>query len=365
MAKIRDLTNYLETIAPLAYQEPYDNSGLIVGDPSSEISGVLISLDCTESVVTEALQHNCNLIVAHHPILFKPINKLTGSNYVERTIIQAIKHDIAIYAIHTNLDNVKNGVNSKLAQNLGLTDCQILRPKSNTLHKLITFVPVENTQDVLTALGKAGAGQIGNYQDCSFKVEGTGTFRPNSKANPHMGQVDQLEEVLENRVEVVFPGYLSDTIIEALNQAHPYEEVAFYLQPVSNQNHGVGSGMAGYLPQAYNPSDFLDYLKDKMHLKTIRHTELLADKIHKVAVCGGAGSFLLSQAIAQDCQAFITADFKYHEFFDADNRIVIADIGHYESEVFTKDLIFELLQENFSNFALRLSKMVTNPVRYY
>ncbi|MGI9544654.1 MAG: Nif3-like dinuclear metal center hexameric protein [Cyclobacteriaceae bacterium] len=365
MAKIRDITNYLETIAPLTYQESYDNSGLIVGDVSAEVSGVLISLDCTEPVVEEAIEQKCNVIIAHHPILFKPIKKLTGQNYVERTLLQAIKNEIAIYAIHTNLDNVRNGVNSKLGQKLGLTNCSILRPEANTLSKLVTYVPSENTSAVLKALGEAGAGQIGNYQECSFRVEGTGTFRPNSEANPHKGVADQLEEVIENRVEVIFPSNLSNTIMEALNQAHPYEEVAFYLQAVANQNQDVGSGLVGHLPKAFDPTEFLNYLKETMQLSTIRHTALISNKIHKVAVCGGAGSFLLKAALAQDCQAFISADFKYHEFFDADNQIVIADVGHYESEVFTKDLIFELLQEKFSNFALRLSKVVTNPVRYY
>jgi len=365
MAKIRDITNYLETIAPLSYQESYDNSGLLIGDSSAEVSGVLITLDCTEKVVMEAQEQKCNLIVAHHPILFKPLKKLIGSNYVERTLLKAIKNDIAIYAIHTNLDNVKHGVNHKISEKLGLTNCRILKPKADALNKLITFVPPENTDEVLTALGNAGAGQIGNYNDCSFRVQGTGTFRPNELAQPHIGKADQMEEVTEDRLEAIFPAYLAGRIVDALKQAHPYEEVAYYLQPILNHNQEVGSGVTGLLPNEFESRDFLEYLKSAMQLDCIRHSEITSKKIRKVAVCGGAGSFLLPDALAMDCQAIISSDFKYHEFFDADNQIVIADIGHYESEVFTKDLIFELLQEKFSNFALHLSKVVTNPVRYY
>lgn len=366
MAKIREITSYLENIAPLAYQEDYDNSGLLTGNPDTEVSNVLISLDCTENVVQEAIDTRCNLIIAHHPIIFRGLKSLTGKNYIERTIIKAIKNDIAIYAIHTNLDNVQVGVNQKIAAQLGLQNTKILLPKKQTLSKLTTFIPKEATEKVLQALHDAGAGNIGNYQNCSFSTEGTGTFRPNELANPTIGQVLKQEQVHENRVELIFPSSLKNKILSALKSSHPYEEVAYYLHALENTNQEIGSGMIGTLENEMGEQDFLGYLKEKMQLQMIRFTPLpLGKKIGKVAVCGGSGSFLLREAIAQGAQAFVTADFKYHEFFDAENRILIADIGHYESEVFTKDLLHDILKKKFTSFALCLSKTVTNPIRYF
>ncbi|MBL7843187.1 MAG: Nif3-like dinuclear metal center hexameric protein [Cyclobacteriaceae bacterium] len=362
--KVSDVTHYLESMAPRSYQESYDNSGLLTGSPDQAVKGILVSLDCVEAVVEEAIKLNCNLIVAHHPIIFKGLKKLTGSNYVERTIIKAIKNDIAIYAIHTNLDNVHTGVNKKIAEKIGLQNLKILAPKPNTLSKLVTFIPLTDSEAVLAELYKAGAGQIGNYKNCSFQVTGTGTFMPNDQANPHIGKVNQQELVNEIRAEVIFPSHREAQIIQTLKKAHPYEEVAYYITTLNNENQEVGFGMVGELENEMEPTVFLRHLKKSMELKVIRHTPILEKPIRKVALCGGSGSFLLPAAIHSGAQVFITADFKYHEFFDADNQIIIADIGHYESEVFTKDLLTDILKEKFPTFAVNFSGTSTNPVRY-
>ncbi len=364
MVKIKEVTAFLEKIAPRAYQESYDNAGLLTGNPETEITGMLISLDATEPVIEEAIEKGCNLVVAHHPIIFRGLKSITGKNYVERTVIKAIKNEVAIYASHTNLDSVAQGVNRKICEKLGLRNLKILAPKSNILSKLVTFVPIADTEKVLNALSEAGAGHIGNYKNCSFQTQGIGTFEPNEQANPHIGEKNKLEKVEENRLEVIFPSYLSASILQALRQAHPYEEVAYYLQDVANANQEVGSGMIGELPEPADEQEFLLRIKKDMGLPLVKHTRLLGEKIRRVAVCGGAGSFLLPQALGAKADIFITADYKYHEFFDADGKIIIADIGHYESEIFTKDLIKELLSEKFYTFATYLADTITNPVFY-
>jgi dinuclear metal center YbgI/SA1388 family protein len=363
-AKISEVTDYLESIAPKAYQESYDNSGLITGNAADVVRGVLVTLDCTEDVVDEAIEKKCNLIVAHHPILFRGLKKLTGTNYVERTILKAIRNHISVYAIHTNLDNIHTGVNRKICEKIGLGNLRVLAPKHNVLTKLVTFVPLEHAGNVLDALHNAGAGHIGNYENCSFQVRGTGSFKPTEKANPHTGSRLQQEFVDEMRIEVILPAHLTGKVMAALRQAHPYEEIAHYLTPLSNENQEIGSGMTGELEQPMEPMAFLRRLKDSMDLKVIRHTRLISKPVKKVAVCGGSGSFLLPNAIQSGAEIFITADFKYHEFFDAENHIVIADIGHYESEVFTKELLQEVLTKKFPTFAINFSSTVTNPISY-
>lgn len=363
--KVKDITAYLETMAPRAYQESYDNSGLLTGEPNQEVIGVLVTLDCIEEVVDEAIAKKCNLIIAHHPIIFKGLKKITGSNYVERTIIKAIRNNIAIYAIHTNLDNVHTGVNKKIAEKIGLKNLKVLVPKTDTLTKLVTFIPKDHTDKVLQALYDAGAGQIGDYKNCSFKTEGTGTFMPTGDANPHTGKINQQEQVREDRSEVIFATHLESQVISALKASHPYEEVAYYLTRLANSNQEVGSGMVGELEQPQEPIEFLKRLKNSMNLTAIRHTRLLDRKVKKVAVCGGSGSFLLPQAIRSGTDFFVTADFKYHEFFDADGKLTICDIGHYESEIFTKELLGEILNKKFPTFAVNFSTTDTNPVRYF
>lgn len=363
--KIQEVIQYLESIAPRAYQESYDNSGLLTGNANAELTSALITLDCTEEVVQEAIVKKCNLIIAHHPIVFKGLKKLTGSNYVERTIIQAIKNDIAIYAIHTNLDNVHQGVNKKIAEKLGLQNVRILLPKQDNLSKLVVFIPQSHADGVLSALHDAGAGQIGNYKNCSFSVAGTGTFQPNALANPHIGEAGKQEKVEEIRAEVIFPSHLERNLLKALKQSHPYEEVAYYINSLHNENQEVGSGMIGELEEALEPEAFLAHLKKSMALKVIRHTPLIARKVKKIALCGGSGSFLLQHALQAGADFYVSADFKYHEFFDAEKRLTIADIGHYESEVYTKDLIGELLTKKFPTFAVNFSGTITNPISYY
>lgn len=365
MTYINEVIQELEKLAPLAYQESYDNAGLLIGSGQTEVSGVLFTLDVTEKVVEEAIEKKCNLIVAHHPIIFKGLKKLNGNNYVERTVIKAIKNEIAIYAIHTNLDHVEKGVNWKIAQRLGLENVRVLAPKKNLLTKLAFFVPVKDTELVLEALFAAGAGKIGQYENCSFRAEGTGTFLPGELAHPVIGSSGKREEVEEHRVELMFPSHMQSKILSVLRQAHPYEEVAYYLTPLENENQEVGAGAVGEFPDTIDPDAFLKLLKEKMQLTVFKHTAATGSTIKRVAVCGGAGSFLLPDAIRAKADVFITSDYKYHEYFDAENKIMICDIGHYESEVFTKDLLYNYLSGKFSNFALCLSEVNTNPVQYF
>jgi len=364
MSKIKEITSYLDQYAPRAYQEPYDNAGFLVGDIHQELKGALIALDVTEEVVEDAIQNNCNLIIAHHPVIFRGLKKLTGGNYVERSIIKAIKHDIGVYATHTNLDNVHHGVNHKIGEKLGLKNMKILSPKTDTLGKLTTFIPTKDTEKVMQEIFQAGAGQVGNYSNCSFRVAGTGTFLPNDQANPHIGKPGELEAVTEDRVEVIFPIHLKNQVLTALKKAHPYEEVAYYIHSLINENQETGSGMIGELEKELTEQQFLSYLKEKMKLKTVKHTPLPHRKIKKVAVCGGSGSFLLSTAKHKGADVFVSADFKYHEYFDAEGEILIADIGHYESEIFTNELIYEILSKKFPNIALRFTRVNTNPILY-
>jgi dinuclear metal center YbgI/SA1388 family protein len=363
--KIKEITNYLESVAPLHYQESYDNAGLLVGDANREIDAALITLDCTEEVVEEAIENNCNLIIAHHPIIFSGLKKITGQNYVERTIIKAIKNDIAIYAIHTNLDNIKTGVSAKIAEILGVENCKILSPKKDLLRQLAVYCPVSDTEKVKEALFQAGAGDIGNYDECSFSAKGEGTFRANEGCDPHIGNIGERHTEKEGKIEVIFPKYKENTIISALKQAHPYEQVAYQIYILDNIYENVGAGIVGELAQKVDTNRFLEMLKTKMQTDCIRHTKLVKNQIKRVAICGGSGSFLLSNAICEKADIFITADFKYHEFFDGENDIIIADIGHFVSEQFTKDLIYDLLSKKFSKFAVRLSKVNTNPINYF
>ncbi|PZX49336.1 Nif3-like dinuclear metal center hexameric protein [Algoriphagus chordae] len=362
--KISDVISYLEQIAPPSYQESYDNATLITGDRTAEVRGIVCSLDCIESTVEEAIELGANMIVAHHPIVFKGLKSLTGKNYVERTIIKAIKNDIAIYAIHTNLDHVPHGVNRRISDRLGLLDCKILQPKRQLLSKLVFYVPEPEKDKVLQAVYAAGAGKIGEYADCSFQVKGMGTFTPSAKANPTIGESGKAQEEQEIRVEVLVSNHVLPKVLQEMRAAHSYEEVAYYVQSLENENQEVGAGMIGMLAQEMEGEGFLDYLKAKMNLQVIKHTQVLSRKIKKVAVCGGAGIFLLGDAKRAGADVFVTADVKYHEFFDADGSLILCDIGHYESEIFTKELLWELLSQNFPNIALYLTKVVTNPTSY-
>jgi len=362
--KLGEITSFLESVAPSSYQEDYDNSGLIIGNPDMEIKGALISLDCTESIIDEAIQLGLNLIISHHPIVFKGLKKFNGKSYVERVVIKAIKHDIAIFAIHTNLDHVQEGVNRKICERLGVLNGRILSPKSGILKKIVTYCPQDNAEIIRRAMFEAGAGHIGNYSECSFNTEGIGTFKALEGTDPFVGEIGTQHQEQEMRLEMIYPAYLEKKILAAMYEVHPYEEVAYDLHTLDNSFDQVGSGMIGNLESDRDELDFLNFVKERLGAKVIRHTALRAKKIRRVAVCGGSGSFLLQNAINAGADIFITADFKYHEFFDAEGKLIIADVGHFESEQFTQELLLELITEKFPNFALRLTLQNTNPVNY-
>lgn len=361
---IQNIISKLVEWAPLAYQENYDNAGLITGNASNDCTGVMCTLDATEEVVQEAIDTKCNLLVAHHPILFKGLKSLSSSGYVERAIVKAIKNDIAIYAIHTNLDNVLHGVNAAIASKLNLQQLKILSPKDGLLCKLFTYAPVAEADTIRNALFNAGAGKIGLYQECSFTVNGTGSFKPMEGANPFIGSINQREELAETKIEVIFPAPLHAAILKALFAAHPYETVAYEIIRLENTYEEVGSGLIGTLEQEIPEDDFLGLVKDVFNVSHLRHTAFLNKNVKRVAVCGGSGSFLTKKAIAAGADVFLTADIKYHEFFDADDRVLLVDIGHWESEQFTIDLIATFLKQNFPTFAILKTGVYTNPVRY-
>lgn len=363
--KIQEIISFLETIAPASLQESYDNAGLLTGNADWNCSGIISTLDATEAVVMEAIEKKCNLIVAHHPIIFGGLKKITGKNYVEKTIIAAIKNDIAIYAIHTNLDNVLTGVNGKMADQLGLINRQILMPKKAVVKKLVTFVPTAQAENVRAALFTAGAGHIGNYSECSFAAEGEGTFKGDAGSDPFVGKPGQLHYEKELRLEMVFPAWLENNILKALMEVHPYEEVAYDIFTIDNKHRDIGSGMIAELAEPKGEVEFLKQLKTAFGLSVIRHTPLLDKQVTKIALCGGAGSFLIGAAVAAGADFYITGDVKYHEFFDANAKLVIADIGHFESEQYTIDLLFDILSEKFPNFAVLKTRVKTNPVNYF
>ena len=362
--KIRDITNAIAAFAPLQYQESYDNAGLLFGNADWELTGVLLTLDATEAVIDEAIEKKCNLVLAHHPIVFGGLKKINGNNYVERVAIKAIKNDIAIYAAHTNLDNVRNGVCNIMAQRLDLQQCSVLSPKRELLRKLYTFVPQADAEKVRAALFAAGAGHIGAYNECSYNVDGTGTFKAGAGTNPYVGEVGQRHIESETKVEVIFPVYLENAVLKALTGSHPYEEVAYDIVKLENVYAEVGSGLIGELKTPMEEEAFLRWVKQQFNTGCVRYTPLRGRPVKKVALCGGAGSFLLKRAISAGADAFISADFKYHEFFDAENQIVIADVGHFESERFTVELFYHILTEKFPNFAPLKSTIRTNPVNY-
>lgn len=363
--KIKEILATLEAIAPPALQEDYDNSGLIVGDPEEECTGVLVCIDSIEQVIEEAAARNCNLVIAHHPIVFSGLKRLNGKNYVERTVLSAIRKGIAIYAIHTNLDNVLHqGVNAEIAERLGLVNTGILRPLKGVLRKLVTFVPTDHSDKLRTAICEAGAGRIGKYDNCSFRTRGTGTFRASEGSNPFIGNIGETHSEVEDRLEFIFPEHEEGRIMKALVDNHPYEEVAYYIQELTNSWQDAGAGLIGELPDAMVATDLLGLVREQMKAPSIRYTRF-DGMIKKVALCGGSGSFLLRDAQAQGADVFLTADFKYHQFFDAEDRLMICDIGHYESEQFTMELIARILSKNYPKFAVILTETSTNPIHYF
>jgi len=370
--KIADIVSCLESLAHPSLQESYDNAGLITGSRNWPCTGVLVSLDATEAVILEAKQRNCNLVVAHHPIVFRGLKKFNGSNYVERTVIAAIKNDIAIYAIHTNLDNVQHGVNGIIADKLGLTDRSVLLPKPGVLRKLFTFVPVAQAPQVRDAIFAAGGGHIGHYSECSFSAPGAGSFKAGPGANPFVGKPGERHYEEELKLEVIFPAWLEGSLLAAMRAAHPYEEVAYDVVALENTHPATGAGLIGSLPAPVAEKAALEQLRQVFGVPVVRHTPLTGQPVSRVAVCGGAGSFLIARALGAGAQLFVTADVKYHEFFDAgppagpgQAGMLLADIGHFESEQFTVDGLIAVLQEKFPTFATLKTSVSTNPVHYF
>jgi dinuclear metal center YbgI/SA1388 family protein len=359
---INEVIEYLEKIAPVCYQESYDNSGLLVGNPNAELKKGLICLDVTQSVLDEAINTGCNLIISHHPLIFNPLKKITGNTLCEKLIIQAIKNDIVIYAIHTNLDNILYGVNQRFAENLGLKNMRILQPTQNNLCKLITYIPNDYAESVRNALFNAGAGTIGNYSSCSYNAEGYGTFQANEGANPFVGNKNEVHKEKEIRTEVIFPVHLQSQVISTLIKTHPYEEPAFDIIPIANTNKTVGAGMIGELETAVNEQDFMQFLKKQLQLSCIKHSKFNGKKIKTVALCGGSGAFLISEAIRQKADIFISSELKHNHFIEAAGTILLTDIGHFESEIQTKFLLYDILIKKFSTFAVSLKE--ENPILY-
>jgi len=362
--KVLDVIHHLEALSPLAYAEDFDNVGLLVGNKNNDLTGVLVTLDTLESVVDEAIAKSCNLIVSFHPIIFKGLKQLTGKSYVERVVMKAIKHDISIFAIHTALDNALHGVNDRICEQIGLINRQILIPQSGSIKKLTTYVPENDINKVRDALFNAGAGAIGNYDHCSFNVNGIGTFNGNENSSPTIGTPGTTQHEPEIKLSISFAKHLESKILQVLFKHHPYEEVAYEVTTLENKNQHVGMGMLGEFEIPMEEVDFLDHIKQVMQTKSIRHSSLLGKKIKTIAVLGGSGSFAIQAAKAAQADAFITADLKYHDFFTADNSILLTDIGHYESEQFTKNLLVAYLTEKMPNFAIILSNTNTNPVKY-
>ena len=362
---VQDVINHLEELAPLAYAQDFDNVGLLVGNKNTKVKGILVTLDTLESVVDEAIKEHCNLIVSFHPIIFKGLKKLTGKTYVERVVLKAIKHDIAIYAIHTALDNALQGVNDMICNQLELLNKHILIPQADTIKKLTTYVPKDEAEQLRTALFKVGAGSIGNYSNCSFNNQGYGTYKGNENSTPVKGEKGILHTEEETQISVTFSKHLESKILQTLFKTHSYEELAYEIITLENRNQNIGMGMVGELKTSLDTKRFLNYIKRKMNTDCIRHSVLPNKTIKKIAILGGSGSFAIEAAKACGADAFITSDLKYHDFFSAENSILLADIGHYESEQFTKNLLVAYLTKKITNFAIVLSKTNTNPIKYF
>ena len=364
MLRIKDILNEIEHHAPLSLQEDYDNAGVQIGDVNQQAIGALFCLDVTEEVVDEAINAGFNLIISHHPLAFKPFKSLTGKNYIERCMIKACKNDIVIYSAHTNIDNAVGGVNYKLAEMFGLEDVRILNPQKGNLIKLVTFVPEVSAETLRKALFKAGAGHIGNYSSCSFYVEGSGTFLASDNCNPYRGEVGHIHTEKEVRIETIFPSYLKSSIISSLLSAHPYEEPAFDLYKLENAWQQAGSGIIGNLPEWEDELIFLQRIKDVLNVECLKHSALTGRKLRTVAICSGGGAFMINDAITSGADIFITGEAKYNDYFNVENKILLAVIGHYESEICTKDLFFHIISKKFPTFAVQNSMVNSNPIKY-
>ena len=361
---IQEVIDYIEDFAPTYYAEDFDNVGLLIGNNQTKVTGALITLDTLEATVDEAIKNKCNLIISFHPIIFSGLKKITGANYVERTVLKAIQNNIAIYAIHTALDNQFKGVNDAIAEKLGLNNRKILIPRKNSIKKLTTFVPVNKAEKIKAALFKAGGGSIGNYDHCSFTMQGKGSFKPNKHASPVVGEKGKTHIEEETQIGITFPAHLETKIINSLFDAHPYEEVAYEITSLQNEHQHLGMGLIGTLNGKVAEVKFLNKVKQLFNCKVIRHSKLLNKPVQNIAVLGGSGAFAIDAAKRAKADVFITADLKYHDFFKAEQNILLMDIGHYESEQFTKNLLYSFLSKKISTFALILADTNTNPINY-
>ncbi|GAL74474.1 hypothetical protein JCM19275_3329 [Nonlabens ulvanivorans] len=362
--KIQEVLSYIEQLAPRHYAEDFDNTGLLTGDSNTEIKGVLVTLDCLENVVDEAISKNCNLIVAFHPIIFSGLKNLKPDNYVKRAVVKAIKNDIAIYATHTALDNAKYGVSYRMAEELGLKNIKTLIPQRGIIKKLVTYIPKSHFEMVKEELFKVGAGKLGNYEESSFSINGTGTFLGNEKSNPMIGEKGKRSTIEETMLSVTFLPHLESIVLKTLLKSHPYEEVAYEISTLNNQYDHIGMGAIGEFKEEVSTNHFLNKTKNTFNSGVVRHTNSKNKKIKKVALLGGSGAFGIKNAIQSGADAYITADLKYHDFFQGES-ILLCDVGHYESEQFTKNLLHEYLSKKFSNFAILCADAQTNPVNYY
>ena len=364
LVRIKDIANALEMFAPLPLQDGFDNAGLQIGLTEAEVAGVLLCLDVTEAVVDEAVASGCNLIVSHHPLIFSPLKRITGSNYIERCVIKALANGIAIYSAHTNIDNAPGGVNYRIAEKLGLQNVRILVPKEDALLKLAVYVPTSAADAVRSALFAAGCGNIGNYDSCSYNVDGFGTFKANEGCNPFCGEVGELHREQEVRIETVLPAYLKNKVIAALLKAHPYEEPAFDIYPLKNSWGSVGSGVIGELPAECDEVEFLQCVKEKFGVGSVRYTPLLGKGVKRVALCGGAGGSFAGAAMAAGADVYITGEARYHDLFNYTGKMVMAVIGHYESEQYTMDIFREIIEKACPGVKVQATAVNTNPVNY-
>lgn len=363
--KLKDLTSYLDSAVPLSFQEDYDNCGLMVGTPEREISAAMLTLDVTEEVVAEALRNKCDIIISHHPLIFHKLKRITGKSYTERIIYDAVKNDLAIYSAHTNLDIIEGGVSRKMAEKLGLESITVLLPSEHLLLKLVTYIPEAYFEKVRNRLFEAGAGVIGNYDKCGFSVQGTGSFRGNEDATPFIGEKSKLHFENEIRFETILFSHLKDKVISALIESHPYEEVAYDLYALENQNVNIGLGCVGRLKKGMSEEDFLKKVSSVFGAEGIRYSKSSGKQVEKVALCGGSGASFLKNAISAGADAYITADVKYHDFFNTENKILLVDIGHFESEKFSVEILKDLIIKKFPKFAVRFSETNTNPINYF
>lgn len=362
--KIKEIVSALEQFAPLPLQDGFDNAGLQIGLTDAEVTGALLCLDVTETVLDEAIALGFNLIIAHHPLIFKGYKSITGKDYVERCILKAIKNDLVIYAAHTNLDNAPEGVNFKIAEKIGLKNVRVLETKENALVKLVTFVPTAQAEGVRKALFNAGCGNIGNYDSCSYNIEGEGTFCAHEGTHPYCGEIGEMHAEKEIRIETILPAYKKAEAIKALLAAHPYEEPAFDIYPLQNTWAQAGAGIIGELEATETELEFLKRIKRIFEVGCLKHNKLTGREIQTVALCGGAGAFLIPLAIRNHADVFITGEIKYHDYFGHENDILLAEIGHYESEQYTKEIFYTLIRDLFPNLEVQQTKVNTNPIKY-